>query len=480
MLCEKLTDQIPIKKIGANLAKLNMKYGPINKAGGVNQGYLFQLSENAVQIIIKHISIENLSSEIKSQIEKVLSDDKSGEVEMSASEIIDHVYNRLSSQGFIISKSDLINFYCCLRTKPFVLLAGISGTGKTKFVRLFAEAVGATKDNHQFHVIPVRPDWNDNTELLGFFDLNEQYQPGALIHMMIRAHANPVKPYFLCLDEMNLARVEHYFSDFLSIIESRQLKEINGEKRIITDPIITSQQMNSMNSANIDEDVANWLAKLKVTSPKGLGIPENIYVIGTVNMDETTHPFSRKVLDRANTIEFNDIHLTAGLTLPVENSSVKSLNLSHFSFQSKYLTMIDLLNSGDEIAKTVSEKLQELNHILSKAGCQIGYRVRDEAAFYMKYLININSPDLDETAGHERVVLQKIMPRIQGSSYQIKQVLENLLEQFVPESSQIEFDDENYIKELQDLIADKGALAKKIGQMLIQFMEDGFTSFWVN
>jgi len=209
-------------------------------------------------------------------------------------------------------------------------------------------------------------------------------------------------------------------------------------------------------------------------------LPENLYFVGTVNMDETTHPFSRKVLDRANTLEFNEIYLSKGLTLPTNDQIIETLDLQHLSFKSKYLTMYDLLGSDSATAKTVSEKLEELNHILSKAGCQVGYRVRDEAAFYMKYVSDVNSSDLDGTAGFERVVLQKIMPRIQGSSYQIKQILENLLRQFVPESLQIETDDDDYIMNLQNLIENKGALPKKIGHMLIQFIEDGFTSFWSN
>jgi hypothetical protein len=263
VLYEELTDQIPIEKIGANLAKLNIKYGPINKTGGVNQGYLFQLSEDAVQIIAKRVSLENLSSEIKSQIQKILSDAKDREIEMSASEIIDHVYNRLSSQGFIISKADLINFHCCLRTKPFVILAGISGTGKTKFVRLFAEAVGATDENKRFQIIPVRPDWNDNSELLGFFDLNGRYQPGALIPLLLRAHANQDRPYFLCLDEMNLARVEHYFSDFLSVVESRRFKDHDGKRKISTDIILSHEQMHQMNTDALDEKVISALGLRK-------------------------------------------------------------------------------------------------------------------------------------------------------------------------------------------------------------------------
>jgi 5-methylcytosine-specific restriction endonuclease McrBC GTP-binding regulatory subunit McrB len=395
---------------------------------------------------------------------------------MTGIKIINHVYDWMENQGFVISKVDLINFYCCLKAKPFVLLAGISGTGKTKFARLFAEAVGASVANHRFQLIPVRPDWNDNSELLGFFDLNDRYQPGALVQLLIRAHSDPDKPYFLCLDEMNLARVEHYFSDFLSIIESRRFA---GEV-VITDPVLSHEKIQKMNENNLDEEVKLSLADLKGHHPKGIGLPENLYVIGTVNMDETTHPFSRKVLDRANTIEFNEIHLTEGLTLPIDHPKPSEIYLNNDAFMAKYLTMIDLLKVDEEIPKIVSEKLNKLNSILLKAGCQVGYRVRDEAAFYMKNVIEIADKNLDQNAAFERVVLQKILPRLQGSSYQIKAVLEKLPLKYDAESKKFNFDDEEYTTKLQMLIESKGPLVKKIGNMLIQFLEDGFTSFWAN
>lgn len=238
--------------------------------------------------------------------------------------------------------------------------------------------------------------------------------------------------------------------------------------------------MQKMNEYNLGEEVTSALTELKGHQVKGLGLPENLYVIGTVNMDETTHPFSRKVLDRANTIEFSDIHLTQGLTLTQDQEKPNELDLGNDAFRAQYLTMIDLLKVDVEIPKIVSEKLNELNNILSKAGCQIGYRVRDEAAFYMKNIEEIKDDTLDQKAGFERVILQKILPRLQGSSYQIKAVLENLLKQHDSESKDFNFDDEDYTAKMQTLIENKGPLVKKIGNMLIQFMEDGFTSFWAN
>src|SRR5690606_11783951 len=167
------------------------------------------------------------------------------------------------------------NLYLSLKTKPFVILAGVSGTGKTKLVKLFAEALGALSQNNQFALIPVRPDWSDPSDLLGYKALSRIFRPCLLAEVLVEASkpGNRSKPYFICLDEMNLARVEHYFSDLLSIIETQEWK---GD-RIVTMPLINKDTL-----AAEDQLIYG-----------NLSLPDNVYLIGTVNMDETTHPFSK-------------------------------------------------------------------------------------------------------------------------------------------------------------------------------------------
>ena len=106
--------------------------------------------------------------------------------------------------------------------------------------------------------------------------------------------------------------------------------------------------------------------------------------------------------------------------------------------------------------------------------------MRDEAAFYMKYIKDVNSPDLDSVAGFARVILQKILPRLQGSSFQVKEVLEDILGQYESSSRELSFNDDDYTPKMQNLIKGASPLVKKLGNMLIQFREDGFTSFWAN
>jgi AAA domain (dynein-related subfamily) len=135
---------------------------------------------------------------------------------------IDHIHSYISNKGFYYEQKEIINLYLSLKTKPFVILSGISGTGKTKIVQLFAESLGATADNGQFALIPVRPDWSDGSDLIGYRDIKGDFQAGPFTKVLIEANKpeNRDNPYFVLLDEMNLARVEYYFSDLLSVMES--------------------------------------------------------------------------------------------------------------------------------------------------------------------------------------------------------------------------------------------------------------------
>jgi len=148
--------------------------------------------------------------------------DEVSESYMEKKEAIIHIQSYIQNQGYKYTYNQLSNLYLSLKTKPFVILAGISGTGKSKIVRLLAESLGATSQNNQFNMISVRPDWNDSTELIGYKNLEDKFIEGHLTKIIQKANANKTKPYFVCLDEMNLARVEYYLSDYLSIIESRK------------------------------------------------------------------------------------------------------------------------------------------------------------------------------------------------------------------------------------------------------------------
>jgi len=255
------------------------------------------------------------------------------EVYLDQQSIIDHVSSYIQSKGFFYEKNDLVNFFLSLKTKPFVILSGISGTGKTKIVQWFAESLGATEENGQFTLIPVRPDWSDSSDLLGYVNLQGEFQERPLIKVLENADANPNRPYFVVLDEMNLARVEYYFSDFLSVIESRKWKD----GKIVTSPVIP-------------ESITN----------KHITIPSNVYIIGTVNMDETTHPLSKKVLDRANTIEFNTVNLDYfNFLMDVEEKEAEIVSDS--SLATKYLHLKECFKENEDLVRNISNILIEVN-----------------------------------------------------------------------------------------------------------------------
>ena len=284
--------------------------------------------------------------------------------------ITTHVSAYCRSRGFWFPPSSLRCFYAAIRAKPFVILAGNSGTGKSRLVRLFAEASGATVENGRFTMIPVRPDWNDSSELLGYFDLSGDYVPGQLITPLLMASREPTRPFFVCLDEMNLARVEHYFSDFLSIIESRRRAGAN----IVTDPILRDVHLRKMKTDGLRQEAQAALTHFR-SSGQPLGFPENLFVVGTVNMDETTQPFSRKVLDRANTIEFNDIDLLQGLDEEVAAAEVLPLDLEQAVFKPEFTGLNDLLHAHRDETKKIAEMITEWNGDLALAGFEVGYRV---------------------------------------------------------------------------------------------------------
>jgi len=370
--------------------------------------------------------------------------------------IIKRIRQYVLSRSFIYHYNDLANFYLSLKTKPFAILAGISGTGKSKLVKLFASAVGATSENGRYNIISVKPDWNDSTELFGYKNINDEFVPGKLTEIIFRASKdeNINKPYFICLDEMNLARVEYYLSEYLSIIESRELDEKNNIK---TDRLFSKGYLAEGN------EYAN------------LRIPENIYIVGTVNMDDTTFAFSRKVLDRANTIEFSDVDLDA---LDFGNEECASINVDNDFFKTSFLTIKDALNSDDEFVRQINSKVKNINEILEQGNKSFGYRVRDEIVFYM--LENKINDLLSEDEAFDFQIMQKILPIITGSELLIKDILIKLFNYCNTSGKEVTATVE-YIKDCEAELKSGNVKYKKSAKKIIMMLrgyDDGFTSFW--
>ncbi len=629
-------------------------------------------------------------------------------------DVLERIGDYVTGSGFYFPEQLTHNFYLSLKTRPFVILAGISGTGKTRLVRLFAEAIGATAENGQFTLIPVRPDWSDPAELIGYRDLSGMFQPGPLT-LVIREASRPEnrkKPYFVCLDEMNLARVEHYFSDMMSLLETQKWREElehpyssperrqeyvytaeqdmehmsvkrgaekhsehmdmnrsagegmeymsakgsaendadsgsrnrpdftamdaarsesvsaerdeterltrrdgqdasddagymnedseedefyedehtqsyvsedeigrrgqegglsgrsglsgirgvdgtgnedeqqhrnhgnrneerNGHGRNMTAGTMhtqgtvdartsTSRGMSNQNSsyrvdhsrlthsdagaehragANASSSSAVEQGHMRkterriVTDPLiaagmlqleedrvmygQLGITDNVYIVGTVNMDETTYPFSKRVLDRANTIEFHTIDL---MQLPRKGgraSTAEIVPVEQPFLRSDYLQLVDAMEEHEELIIRTTERLVGVNRILESIHAHVGYRIRDTICFYLVY--NQRFGLMSEDEAFDLQLLQKILPRIQGSQAAVRRALVRLLELCLKDNmrvpSPLEDDEEfwsqwEYGQTAPDAYYPESA--RKLAYMIRRLDEDGFTSYWVS
>ncbi|MBR4325812.1 MAG: hypothetical protein IKP73_09845 [Bacteroidales bacterium] len=340
-----------------------------------------------------------------------------------------------------------------IRTKPFILLAGISGTGKSRIVRKLAQA-SVSEDLQKmydpksveggfnrwqlhkpanFELIQVKPNWHNSLEVVGYKSNigGAHYEFTPFVEFVARAWKHPETPFFLCLDEMNLAPVEQYFAEFLSAIESRSIE--NGEYE--TDPIIKP-------FAEFGEDVCTEMlnhllgkvdaAHVGTNSPeaklvqrfrtKGLTLPQNLIILGTVNMDETTFSFSRKVLDRAMSIVMDDVDYESYFNGSSENNvpemdeGIKQLIINRH---------INGLEAKDNDAEAVKNYLTSINAILDKTPFKLGYRAANEALLYVSAAHSIN-PETATNAALDEFTLMKILSRIEGDKRSIDNLLENL------------------------------------------------------
>jgi 5-methylcytosine-specific restriction enzyme B len=250
------------------------------------------------------------------------------------------------------------------RGKRFVLLAGLSGTGKTSMARGYAQAycdVLNLQTSMHYEQVAVWPDWTDPTGLLGFVNplaSTVVFQETPVLRLLLSAAENPDKPYFLCLDEMNLARVEHYFAPFLSAMEGQKGRLVIHAGRDPVDAI-----------------------------PPAIEWPENLFIVGTVNMDESTYPFSDKVLDRAFTFEFWEVDLHG------------------------WRATSQRMGCPEDVLDLVFEVLTALSAALAPARRHFGYRTCDEVLGFVRA-----SPAVDRIAAIDTAVLAKVLPKVRGES----------------------------------------------------------------
>lgn len=432
----------------------------------------------------------------------------------------------------------IATYLTAIHTKPFLLLAGISGTGKSRIVRELAfkscpeylqDKDGTTPGN--YCMIEVKPNWHDSTELLGYYsNMNKSYQFKKFVKFLVKAKMFPKVPFFVCLDEMNLAPVEHYFAEMLSIMETRKHPKKEGSDEVNKDVIKTgtivdaqyfrelSVISNTRDSQTgrpfalnltdrdiymklfgieqenvIDEEVG----KRTDLTTEGLTLPDNVIIIGTVNMDDTTHQFSRKVIDRAMTIEMNGGKLSNmfGGSKDLEYLPKDEQEKWQKSFRQLYVNADEVLeahpNEKEDIIKIVPERLENINKALKGTPFEVSYRVLNELTIMVGVLLDSKkeSENIDDIIDQalDHILLMKILPRIEGDSEMF-----NLSTDFKDEYQKkydIRLEYNNRLEWLKDLAPEikieeqdgddhRQTAREKIQEMIDRLGNQEFTRFW--
>lgn len=318
------------------------------------------------------------------------------------------------------------SYVSAIKTKPFVLLAGLSGTGKSRIVRKLAQATTTQKydkdedrwkDNRpeNFELIQVKPNWHNSMDVVGFYsNISGKYEFTPFVEFVVKAWQHKDTPYFLCLDEMNLAPVEEYFAEFLSAIESRSTDE-NGE--YITDPII--KPFKEFGQDACEKILKHLLGEAHHTksnplalqfSEKGLTLPPNLIVMGTVNMDETTFTFSRKVLDRAMSIEMNEVDFDKFLS--GESAQFPLLTDVNELLVNRPQQASEVKDSID--SEKVINYLKDVNILLEGTPFKLGYRAANEAMLYVAASMDFAGNEFKLGTALDEFTLMKILSRIEG------------------------------------------------------------------
>lgn len=368
-------------------------------------------------------------------------------------------------------------YITAIKSKPFLLLAGISGTGKSRIVRELARACWEedtdeykTQKPKNFQMVQVKPNWHDSSDLIGYVSRvsgKAEFVAGEFLKFVAKAWEDTETPYFLCLDEMNLAPVEQYFAEYLSVIESRKS---HGDGIVTTDPILEKADeewyFNLTASLTSDEDIR------KQFNEEGICIPQNLIVVGTVNMDETTFSFSRKVLDRAMTIEMNEVDLHGGLTKRHESIG----KLSNAELVGSAVEGVDVYNDYTDVCDIALGYLQKVNDVLECTTFKVAYRTRNEFLLYvvnnLPYCKDENSNDLEQgyviARALDEITSMKVLSRIEGDDTKVSDELLDNLSKAIDDGLKTVSGEENTVKSI--------SLAK-LKEMKAKLVS-GYTSFW--
>lgn len=361
------------------------------------------------------------------------------------SQLTSYLQAYLKEQGQYYSRHIIENYLTLIRTNDLVILAGDSGSGKTSLVQSFAQAVGGVAK-----IIPVKPNWTSSEDLLGYYNpLERKYLATPFLEALLEANQNRDVPYFICLDEMNLARVEYYFADFLSKLEERKqqpevqlysddeaahvLSELRGVVSIISgakekynkngivdfvalmqDEEVNAEMKRAFGFSDKDSlikyhgDVRRMLAGV-IGIPSTITIPNNVRIVGAINIDETTHYLSPKILDRAHIMKFKSPLLTDwdAIEQEIENYNLDDvskpvrLSIDELGVRETYPNF----SPSDDFCRLFTNFNREHFHPL---GVEFGMRTIRQGLNYLALFREVNPNDL---LAINNFLLHKVLPK---------------------------------------------------------------------
>lgn len=317
-------------------------------------------------------------------------------------DFLKHFFSHVHKSGYVYTEKDLVNFHVAMKSSTLVILSGMSGTGKSKIVSLYGESLGLPPE--EIRMIPVRPSWTDDTDILGYLDTTTMLYRAAdtgLVDTLRAASENPDKLYLICFDEMNLARVEHYFSQFLSVLENPVGKRFLQ----LYNPELEARVYNASEY------------------PSRIELGKNLLFVGTVNLDESTFHFSDKVLDRANVIRFHRCSFAelkkCSLEAPPKQEALPTVSTTmYLSFEDPEKRVISLTDQEIAFLSDLDALLDE-----TKTDGGIGFRVVRQIDDYLKNIPE-NAP-LTHQEAFDLQIAQRVLTKLRGSREQLQDLLES-------------------------------------------------------
>lgn len=418
-----------------NITKYNKKY---------NKSFIYKVySPNSIGP-----SIDYDLNEIINYYKELIAS-KQGETSISANtmnksnssdRMINRIQDAIKQSGLLYSDVFISRFAVSLMTKPFVILSGLSGSGKTQLAIAFSKAMCADFEK-QVRIVPVGADWTNREPLLGYPNalVEGQYvhPDSRVLQLLMDANRCPNLPFFLIMDEMNLSYVERYFADFLSALESKEeipLWNHNGAKEI---------------------DV-----------PKSIKLPKNLFIIGTINVDETTYVFSPKVLDRANVLEFKidsdemSSYLSASPDIDIEKIAGTLSDVAEDFVAHSNRSLVNSFSDSSKILMSFFDELKKVN-------AEFGYRSASEIGRFISLAKELGGLKGDDAI--DAAIVQKLLPKLHGSRKKLDPVLKSI---WALCETKTEIDDNPDPEKAKYKLT-----ANKVLRMYKSAIENGFTSF---